>query len=220
VRRTATFAEGALLGTLLEAEDRLGRRLDEWPRPHLCDGGMNGFGPQAPGAQHLAFWFAAPDLFERRKAILAAVDARLALDPYATLDVVLCPETPFPIDLLEAIRARLAGGPQSYFSRALAHRGEDLQRRIAVVLRGGFAPDWVEAIRGHAQVFRDRTAGEALRDAEDIGAGLPGARITGDLSDQDFAELARRADGDAIAFADPRREADWTRRVLGFGDAR
>ena len=41
----------------------------------------------------------------------------------------------------------------------------DLQRRIAVVLRGAFPRDWVDAIRPHAQVFRDQTAGEALRDA-------------------------------------------------------
>src|SRR5439155_2752523 len=52
VRRTATFSEEALLGTLLAAEERLGRRLDEWPRPHLVDGGLDGFAPrQEPSAQ-------------------------------------------------------------------------------------------------------------------------------------------------------------------------
>ncbi len=220
VRRTATFTERALLETLLAAEDRLGRRLDEWPRPHLCDGGVNGFVAQTPGSQHLALWFAAADLYGRRDRILSAIDARLAVDPFATLDVVLRPETPFPIDLLEAIRARLAAGPQSYVSRALAHRGEDLQRRIAVVLQGGFAPDWIDAIRPHAQVFREQTAREALRDADRLGADLPGARIVGALADHDFAVLARTADADSVAFADPGREAEWTRRVLGFADTR
>lgn len=212
VRRTATFSERALLETLLAAEDRLGRRLDEWPRPHLCDGGVNGFAEQTPGSQHLALWFAAPDLFDQRDRILSAIDARLTLDPFATLDVVLRPETPFPIDLLEAIRARLASGPQSYVSRALAHRGEDLQRRIAVVLRGEFAPDWIDAVRPHAQVFREQTAREALRRG---GTAPAGARIVGPTSDEDFAALARDSDVDSVCFADRAREADWTRRILG-----
>src|SRR5438067_6952686 len=107
VQRTATFTEEALRETLLTAEDRLGRRLDEWPRPHLIDGGLDGFAPQEAGAQHVAIWFAGRDLFARRAEIVAALDRRLCLDPFATIDVVLRPEEPFPLDLLDAIRARL-----------------------------------------------------------------------------------------------------------------
>jgi hypothetical protein len=32
--------------------------------------------------------------------------------------------------------------------------------------------------------------------------------------------LARLADGDSVVFADEELELQWTRRVLGFGDAR
>ncbi len=221
VRRTAAFDEDALLRTLLAAEERLGRRLDEWPRPHLVEGGIDGFALQKPGPQHAALWFCAPDLFARRDHVLRAIDARLALDPYATLDVVLCPQAPFPLDLLEAIRARLRKAPQSYASRALSHRGEDLSRRIAVVLRGGaFARDWIDAVREHAQVFREQTAREALVAPEELGGDAPGARITGAVTEAELAELSRRADADCVAFADGAREAAWTERVLGFGDAR
>ena len=59
-----------------------------------------------------------------------------------------------------------------------------------------------------------------LREAERLGSDLPGARVTGPVSDAAFAELARRADGDFVAFADPSLELAWTQRVLGFGDAR
>ena len=220
VRRTATFSEEALLQTLLAAEDRLGRRFDEWPRPHLAGPGIDGFAPQRPGAQHVALWFRAPDPYARRADILRAIDARLRLDPYATLDVVLCPAEPFPLDLLDAIRARLRDAPQSYCSRALAHRGEDLQRRIAVVLEARQPPDWVEAARASAQVFRDQDAGEAIRDAAGLGAELPAARITGPVPAEQFDRLASVAEGDSVAFADPALELSWTRRVLGFGDAR
>ena len=118
------------------------------------------------------------------------------------------------------IRARLEDAPPSYVSRALAHRGEDLQRRIAVVLRGEHPLDWIEALRERAQVFRDQTVREALRNAGELGASAPAARITGAVSPEELAALAREADGDSVSFADPALELEWTRRVLGFGDAR
>jgi hypothetical protein len=220
VRRTATFGEDDLIRTLLAAEERLGRRLDEWPRPHLVEPGPDGFAPQQPSSQHAALWFRAPDLFARRREILAAIGERLRLDPYATLDVVLYPELPFTLDLLDAIRARLRDAPPSYASRALAHRGEDFQRRIAVVLHSHQSPDWVEAVREKAHIFRDQPASEALRDAEQLGSSSPGARIVGSMEAEDFAALARRADADFVAFADPALELAWTQRILGFGDAR
>ena len=133
---------------------------------------------------------------------------------------MLCPQEPFPLDLLDVVRARLEDAPPSYLSRALAHRGEDLQRRIAVVLRHPHARDWVDAVRARAQVFQERTARDALREAEELGGTLPGARITGPVDADAFAELARRADADSVAFADPALELQWTWRVLGFGDAR
>jgi hypothetical protein len=220
VRRTRTFSEGALLETLLAAEERLHRRLDEWPRPHLTEPAQDGFAPPLASGRHAALWFRAPDPFARRGEILRAIDARLRLDPYSTLDVVLCPEAAFPLDLLDAIRRRLDDAPPSYLSRALAHRGEDLQRRIAVVLQRTHPPDWVGAARERAQVFRDQLIEEALRETEKLGAELAGARVVGPVSEAAFAELARRADADCVAFADPDLELAWTQRVLGFGDAR
>ena len=220
VQRTAAFSPEALRSTLLEAEARLGRRLDEWPRPHLIDGGLDGFGAQAPGAQHVALWFEGRDLFARRAEIAAAIEKRLRLDPYATLDVVLAPEETFPLDLLDQVRAQLDAGAPSYVSRALAHRGENLQRRIAVVLRRRFDPDWIEAIREKAQVFREQSIAAALREAEQLGVELPGARVVGAAPREELDELARRADADWVTFADRTLEAAWQQRVLGFGDAR
>ena len=220
VRRTATFGEDALLQTLLAAEERLGRRLDEWPRPHLVDPGLDGFASQEAAGQHVALWFKGADLFVRRSAILGAIDRRLRIDPYATLDVVLCPEAPFPLDLLDAIQVRFQDAAPSYLSRVLAHRGENSMRRIAVVLRGTQPQDWLDAVRQSAQVFRDQDVGEALRDVAELGVRLPGARITSPVAPEEFADLARRADGDSVAFANAGLELLWTQRVLGFGDVR
>src|SRR5207253_7364241 len=128
VRRTAAFSEDALRETLLAAEDRLGRRLDEWPRPHLVDSGLDGFAPQEPSGQHVALWFRTADPFTRRGEILRAIDARLRLDPYATVDVVICPDAPFPLDLLDLIRGRLRDAPDSYLPRAPPPRPAPLPR--------------------------------------------------------------------------------------------
>ena len=221
VRRTAGFSPDELRDILLAAEEQLGRRLDEWPRPHLVEGGLDGFLPQHPGAQHAALWFRDADPFARRSEIRRSIDARLRIDPFATLDVVLAPRAPFPLDLLDSIRAQLDDATPSYLSRALAHRCENLQRRIALVLPAhGFEPDFIEAAREKAQVFRDQTAADALEKAEMLGAALPCARVTGEVSEAQFAELSRRADADCVAFADAALEAAWQSRVLGFADAR
>ena len=220
VQRTATFTPEQLRDTLTEAEARLGRRLDEWPRPHLCDGGLDGFAPQLPGPQHAAIWFSGRDLFGRRRELLSSVRRRLDLDPYATLDVVLAPADPFPLDLLDALRATFAAAQQSYTSRALAHRGEDLQRRIAIVLRDDFDPSWIDAAREVAQVFREQPIRSALRDARRLGDDLPGARIVGEVSPEDFAALGKTADADFVCFEGRDLEAAWQRSILGFADPR
>jgi len=129
--------------------------------------------PAAPGAQHVALWLEGNDLFAVRVAALRAIDARLAVDPHATLDVVLAPRREFPLDLLDRLRARLDSAPSSYASRALGWRCEDLQRRIAVVLRGEASPGWIDAVRDLAPVFRDQRMASALRDAERLGGDLP-----------------------------------------------
>jgi len=96
-----------------------------------------------------------------------------------------------------------------------------LQRRISVVLRhpqpaglGGCRARESAGVPGADRARRPARAGRTSA------ATLPGARITGPVDADAFAELARRADADSVAFADPALELQWTWRVLGFGDAR
>ena len=148
VQSTATLDRDALSQCLFDAEEKLGRRLDELPRPHLVaeasdpsrrvsrwmSTSRTPCTSYKPGAQHVALWFTGRDLFARRDLCLKALDLRLKVDPYATIDVVLRPQTAFPLDLIDLLQARLADATPSYATRALAHRGENLQRRISVVL--------------------------------------------------------------------------------------
>jgi len=225
VLQTSTMNRDTLRSTLERAEVQLNRRLDEQPRPHLVDRAARldmpdvfQLGePASPGAQHVSLWCDAPDLFEQRDAIGKAVDARLAIDPYATLDIVLVARRNFPLDLLDSVRAKLAAGTQSYLSRTLALRGEDLQRRITVVVPqdSHATADWIDAARDVVPVFRDQTLRQAAADAEALGDTLPCARIVGDASDPaDWRRLNDVADPASVAFADRVLEIRWLHRLL------
>jgi hypothetical protein len=174
-------------------------------------------GAAEPGAQHVALWLSGRDLFSRREVILRAIDLRLEVDPYAMLDVVLRPVAPFPLDLLDVVRARFAAAAQSYASRTLAHRGEDLQRRISVVLaeRHDLPADWLEALAGEVFVYREQSAREAAASAARLGVDLPGARILDrDIDPALWRELAAHADPVAVTFASRKHEEAWVHRVL------
>ena len=234
--RTATMSEQVIHDTLREAEERLGRRLDEKPRPHLvapAAGSLDVFelnldranttdrdAAARPGSQHCALWFEGDDLFSRRAELLRAIEGRQSVDPYATLDVVLVPSQPFPLDLISVVQARLDAARPSYATRNLKHRGEEHSQRVSVVLRAEFPLDWVEAVRTQAQVFREQSLEQAVRDAARLGVDLPNARIVGSAGHgPEFARLEDNVDPECVVFADRRLEADWQRRVLGYGDA-
>jgi len=231
VERTATFDAEALQRALFDAEDRLGRRLDEQPRPHLVedageprdvfvvdlDDSLSLAGAAQPGAQHSALWLEGRDLFARRDVALRALDLRLAVDPHATLDVVLRAELPFPLDLIDVLRARLARATPSYASRTLAHRGEDLQRRISVVLPRGvaFSGDWLAALREEVPVYREQSAQEAAAHARELGDTLDAARILDTAIDaRTWKTLVADADPASVTFAHRAYEAAWVRGVL------
>lgn len=234
--RSATMDEQAIHDSLRAAEERLGRRLDEKPRPHLVErsnGSIDVFhleldragaaerdAAARPGAQHCALWFRSDDLFARRSELLRAIEARQAVDPYATLDVVLVATQPFPLDLISLVQSRLDAARPSYATRNLKHRGEAHSQRVSVVLeRGVVLPlDWVQAVMSHAQVFQEQTLEQAVRDAGRLGDELPGARIVG-VSSDGFARLQAEADPECVTFADRSLEASWQREVLGYGDA-
>ncbi len=231
VERTATFDPESLRLALFDAEDRLGRRLDEQPRPHLVDQAGEprdvfvidlddslSLGRAAqPGAQHVALWLEGRDLFARRDVALRALDLRLTVDPYATLDVVLRSKLPFPLDLIDLLRARLLRATPSYASRALAHRGEDLQRRVSVVLPAGvsFSGDWLAALRGEVAVYREQSAHEAAARASELGDTLDAARILDTTIDAPtWKALVATADPAAVTFAHRAYETAWVRGVL------
>lgn len=234
VRRANGIGIDAWIEAVRRAEDVLERSVDEQPRPHLCDPGplpdvfrvdLDDATPEslsraaAPGARHAALRFEGADLFARRATLLGALDARLAVDPFSTLDVVLRPSRPFPFDLLDAIRARLASATQSFASRALAWRQVDLQRRIAVVLprNARFSEGWMLGLSEVVPVFREQSMADAAARAADLGDTMPAALVVEAGAGDAWLRLLRRADPASVAFADRGLEQAWLREAVGLG---
>jgi hypothetical protein len=205
VKRTATLSQDELSSLLDEAERRLERRLDEVARPHLVSDGATKPGDAVkPGARHLALW--AEGDWAQREALGRAIDARIAVDPYCTLDVVLEAKRELPLDLIDFVRRRLDAGPPSYLTRTLALRGEDLQRRICVVEPRGaqVSEGWRAAVREHVPLFRDCAAEERVEGNR---------RIVGDVTPEQWRALHEHADVDQLAFADRGLELRWLQGV-------
>jgi hypothetical protein len=233
---TRTMSKHELREALFAAEERLGRRLDEYARPHLVEAHGQQAPPDVfevnvdcdspgssaqPGAQHVALWLRGADLFRARAAIRRAVEARLAVDPHATLDVVLCPQHPFPLNLLDDLRNQLDAATPSYSARTLAHRGENLQRRIVVVLPADaqMPEDYVEALLDNVAVYRDQTVEQAVRNARSLGVSQPGARIIDtNIDKRSWRALRDQADAESVAFAVREHERAWQQRVLQYSD--
>jgi hypothetical protein len=240
--RTREMDEAALRRALEFAEEALGRPMEEFPRPHLVSregaptppdvfsADLDGTEAEvlaavsAPGARHAALWLSARDLWRRRDLARRAVEARIATDPFSTLDVVVLARCPFPLDLVDLLK-ETAALPEWYLTRVLAPGGANAARRVCAVIPRGARPpaDWVEALRAEAPVFREMTLDEALRAPGELGDAFPAARIREGPAfgrAESVRELARRADPEAVAFASRRWERWWTEQVLRYDDAR
>ncbi|MEK7704989.1 MAG: radical SAM protein, partial [Myxococcota bacterium] len=199
VIQTREMSAEDLRGALASAERTLGRRLDELPRPHLVEMDATLSLPDvfslnfdrmsthdqrvaaAPGAAHASLWLGANDLWQQREHITDAIAARVAIDPYATLDVVLDASGPFPLDLTERLARQLADLSPSYGTRLLTWRGENALRRLWVCARDEAAlpADFLLALAQRVDVCVNGSWRDALRWAPELGTHRPALRVVG-----------------------------------------
>ncbi|EQA44518.1 radical SAM domain protein [Leptospira broomii serovar Hurstbridge str. 5399] len=237
VIRTPNFSAEDLSSTLFSSEDRLDRRLDETPRPFLADFDPNFddvfcFSPEKrrdcgisdlarPGARHVAIWWKSRNLETGKSEFFLKLKQRLQTDPFTVTDLILYPEQPFSLKLINEIIMEFSSIPASYLSRSLAHRGENMLHRIVLVLskESDFPKEWVEEAREYIPVFQEMSWEEAVRKAEELGGEFPAARIVEeDFHAQAWAALVKAADPETVSFSNREFERRWCWEVLGYSE--
>lgn len=231
---TKTFTGDELIETFLLSEEMLGRRLDEYPRPFLCNdiGEGDSFlidldfqgnyihSEGKNGRRHSSIIFRGTNLFEKINQILDVLQKRILRDPYCTLDIVLNPKNSFPFNLLDSIQKFIRESVQSYQSRVLSHRGENFQRRLVVLLDSleQFPSSWTHFLSNQVPVFVDIFPDEAIKKIKQLGRKIPGMRIICDTIEEIEWKKLQKGDPELIIFASRDLERRWCHEVLGYGE--
>lgn len=168
--------------------------------------------PDPPSLRHGSVRLASEDLWARRSLVEAHVRRRRSADPYCVLDVVLEPRAPFPLDLLDTIRALEERA--DYSSRVAAMHGTDGGIRPSILLRSmeGFPPGWLREAAASCPLAVDAgdprdIPGELLE--ADVGVRLPPGH--------DLPALSKRVPrADRVYFRSALEDDLWTSSVLGL----
>ncbi|MBN1433701.1 radical SAM protein [Candidatus Fermentibacterales bacterium] len=190
---------------------------DGWPGEQRIDLDAGGAGLDSappPSVRHGSLLVSGSDLWAHRDDIAECIRSRRGRDPYCVLDVVLRPGSPFPLDLLDRIRA--LDEPLDYSGRLARLHGRDGLVRPAILLAretlSGFPEDWVSEVASCCQVvvdvpLWDPDAASLL--SEGLGVRLPG-------SDMDLSALARAVPEcpELLFFRSGTLEKIWVEAVL------
>ena len=160
--------------------DLAGRPLlfDGWPGTELIDLDADPLlSRPMPSVRHGSIRITSDDPWARRKLLLEFVRTRLQADPYCVLDVILCPEKEFPLDLVSMVRE--LDSIVDYSGRTAMALGRQGNLRICILLKSSkrFRRDWTASAASLCTVVVDVYSPEELhRELWDIGVSvrLPG----------------------------------------------
>ncbi|GBF48687.1 radical SAM domain protein [Leptospira ryugenii] len=239
VVKTHTFSEEDIILTMERAEEILDRRVDEYPRPYLCLSEetkeptyvpLDEMKPseamvlaRRPGERHQAVWFATKHWERHIETILQFLSTRIELDPYCTLDVILYTEVELASHYFQRIKQVLDGMSPNFLTRALAHRGENLQRRLLCIAKPGLRMQkpWINAMLDHSDVrlFLEADFHSMPKDLSQIGINLPSLWLTDrQLGTEQWQYLKTNIDPEGICFKETVWEKRWSLEVLGYGE--
>ncbi|MCW7492997.1 radical SAM protein [Leptospira sp. 2 VSF19] len=243
--QTPTFSSRDLTESLYFAEDLLERRLDEFPRPFLCSAApdkndridlmlgdienssvMLGSNPwksnlsEWSGSRHHSVWFHTKDLSKDLSRIIGFIEERIAAEPFCTIDFVI-PLVSVPKSKeIQKLVTLLESKRESYLSRTLAHRGENLQHRLVFVFDGNHLElrNWRnEELDSTTFLVFERVSTskiQSLDPSEEVFYLLEGEEI----DPNDFEFLKQNMDPETITFLSRKLEERWSMDVLGYGE--
>jgi hypothetical protein len=203
-----------------EIADIVGYDLDLAERPLLFDGWPGTefvdldtdplLSRPMPSARHGSIRITSNDLWARRDLLLEFIRTRLRADPYCVLDVILCPEREFPLDLVGMVRK--LDNPADYSGRTARALGRQGNLRISVLLKGSerFRKDWIVAAASLCTVVVDvYSPGELHRELWDIGVSI---RLPGTA--WDLSKLSSEVPAlHQVLFREKSMEESWSRTL-------
>jgi radical SAM superfamily enzyme YgiQ (UPF0313 family) len=176
-----------------------------------------------PSTRHTAIWVHVAKLENHLGDIQTIFQTRLKIDPYATVDLLLVPKQDFDLGCIDFLEYMLEQAPPSYLSRAQAHRGINMQRRLHFVLQASnqgqkLSKKFKKKLIEHASVYEEQSAEQALDFADQIGFDRPAALICDSMiSAQIWQALIDQVDPESIAFKARDLERRWCSQVLSYG---
>ncbi len=138
--------------------------FDGWPGTELVDLDVNPvLARQMPSARHGTIRITSHDLWVKRNILLEFVRTRLQADPYCVLDVILCPDKEFPLDLVDMVRK--LDDPVDYSGRTARALGRQGNLRVCILLEGSnrFRTDWIVSAAASCTVVVDVNSPSELR---------------------------------------------------------
>ncbi|GBF40913.1 Fe-S oxidoreductase [Leptospira ellinghausenii] len=235
--QTPTFSPEALRDSVYFAEDLLERRLDEFPRPFLCDVAPNkndrfDWYPKGikqseldfletikRGTRHQSVWFHTDSLSKDRMEIMSVIEKKIEAEPFCTIDFVIpLLEVPKPYEIL-TLENLLHSKRNSYLAKTLEYRGENLQHRLVFVIPQGKESlrNWRDSFTGDESFLVYETiVPETISklDPDDSFFYL----VSGDAITTKDWELLKEMDPETITFTSRKWEERWSMEVLGYGE--
>jgi len=237
---TADFSEQDISSTLELAESLLDRRVDEFPRPFLCNGAsdindhfhinFSNLNPDQiqkvisqPGSRHQAIWFESKDWAKDLNLMQMCIEKRIGIDPYCTMDFVFYTETMISDAIIQKVQKIIDEAPQSYLSRVLAHRNENMQRRIIVICKkdADLPKLWISNMEKNENIFfyLEMDKSSLPDNLNQIGIDMPLVWFQDrEVSESLWKSMKENIDPEAISFGERYLEKRWSIEVLGYGE--
>ncbi len=227
VIQTPSFPKGSISKTLLEVEESLGTRIDEFPRPHLVESKykLNTKQESFPYfhilERHSAIWFEEDEPQKQKDSIQKIIQQIINREPFITIDFIFYTNKVLPIDFLLEMRNFLSKFKMNYLKYSLSHRNEDMQHRLVLLFKENVIlnSDYLKDSFSICYVYQDMKIQKVFKLSEKIGLEFPNARITNsNLFVKDFENLAQVIDVELVSFSHSEYERYWTVHYLGHGD--
>ncbi len=185
--------------------------FEGWPGTELIDLDVDtDLSRPMPSFRHGTIRITSHDLWANRCLALDFIRTRLQADPFCVLDVILCPEKEFPLDLVDIVRK--LDNPVDYSGRTARALGRQGNLRVSVLMEGSdrFHIDWIVSAAAICTVVIDADSpAELSRELWEAGVSV---RLSG--NDWNLAELSSEVPAlHQVLFRNKCMEENWSRAL-------